>query len=329
MNLENDFVLDLLRKTGNDIYLVGGVVRDLMLNRENHDKDIIVCDIPAEEFARRFADENNASFICLDKENNIYRVVLEDKINYVDVTNPINNSLEEDIKRRDLTINSIAINLKTGEVLDLLNGVEDLKKGVIKVVSEQNVIDDSLRILRVYRFASVLGFHIDSKTREIIRKHKDLIVNPAQERKNVEILKLFGGKDAHKVILEMDNDGLIDILFPIMLDVKKVPANSHHHLDLFNHSVETVKQIQSIYENSLKEVKEHLNKIDFGGDTRLAHLKFAGFLHDIGKFTTWTIENGRHRFIRHDEIGAEIAKSILQKQKFSKKQIEYITFIIR
>lgn len=329
MNLENDFVLDLLRKTGNDIYLVGGVVRDLMLNRENHDKDIIVCDIPAEEFARRFADENNASFICLDKENNIYRVVLEDKINYVDVTNSINNSLEEDIKRRDLTINSIAINLKTGEVLDLLNGVEDLKKGVIKVVSEQNVIDDSLRILRVYRFASVLGFHIDSKTREIIRKHKDLIVNPAQERKNVEILKLFGGKDAHKVILEMDNDGLIDILFPIMLDVKKVPANSHHHLDLFNHSVETVKQIQSIYENSLKEVKEHLNKIDFGGDTRLAHLKFAGFLHDIGKFTTWTIENGRHRFIRHDEIGAEIAKSILQKQKFSKKQIEYITFIIR
>ena len=69
---------------------------------------------------------------------------------------------------------------------------------------------------------------------------------------------MFGGKDAHKVILEMDNDGLIDILFPIMLDVKKVPANSHHHLDLFNHSVETVKQIQSIYENSLNLILQFI-----------------------------------------------------------------------
>ena len=176
----------------------------------------------------------------------------------------------------------------------------------------------------------MLGFEIDKNTQAIIKKHSGLVLKPAVERINCEILKLFGGKYAHKVLLDMDKVGIIDILFPIMLDVKKVPANTHHHLDLFNHSIETVKQIQKIYENSDKEVKEHLERIDFGGDTRLAHLKFAGFLHDIGKFSTWTIEDdGRHRFIRHDEIGEEIARAILKKSKFSKKQIEYISQMIR
>ena len=99
---------------------------------------------------------------------------------------------------------------------------------------------------------------------------------------------------------------------------------------MFHHSVETVKQIQIIYEKSSKEVQEHLSRVDFGGDTRLAHLKFAGFLHDIGKYSTWTIEDdGRHRFIRHDEVGADMAKKLLKQNKFSKKQIEYISFIIR
>ena len=115
-----------------------------------------------------------------------------------------------------------------------------------------------------------------------------------------------------------------------MLDVKKVPPNTHHHLDLFRHSIATVKYIQEIYENSSDEVKEHLESVDFGGDTRLAHLKFAGFLHDIGKFSTWTIEDdGRHRFIRHDEIGEQIVKAILKEKKFSKKQIDYVAGVIR
>jgi tRNA nucleotidyltransferase/poly(A) polymerase len=84
-----------------------------------------------------------------------------------------------------------------------------------------------------------------------------------------------------------------------------------------------------IYENSNEFVKSHLESIDFGGDSRLAHLKFAAFLHDIGKFSTWTIEGERHRFIKHDEVGSEMSKKTLRVSKFSKKQIDYISFIIR
>lgn len=322
-------IINLLKAEKNNIYLVGGVVRDIILNRENHDKDIIVMDEEAKSFAQKFAQKHNATCVTLDEINNIYRVCMPDKINYVDITNPINNSLEDDIKRRDLTINAVAINLHSGEYLDLVGGVEDNKNGVIRAISEENFIDDPLRILRAYRFASVLGFEIESETKKIIEQHKDLVLNPAVERRNVEIIKLFGGKYTDKTILEMDKIGLIEKIFPTMTDVKKVPPNTHHHLNLFHHSVETVKQIQSIYETSSDEVREHLEKVDFGGDTRLAHLKLAGFLHDIGKFSTWTIEGDRHRFIRHDEVGAEMAKKLLKSGKFSKKQIEYICFIIR
>lgn len=339
MNLEtklkNHKIFNLLKSTGNNIYLVGGAVRDILSGNKNideiHDLDIIVTDMPAKEFAKKF-DKNNdtATVIALDEINNIYRIVMADKINYIDVTNPVNNSLEDDIKRRDITINAIAYNIKTSEITDLTGGVNDLKNGIIRGLSEENFIDDPLRMIRVFRFASTTGFEIENKTLSFIEKHKGLILKPAVERRNCEILKLFGGKYADKILKKMDKLGIIDIIFPIMLDVKKVPPNSHHHLDLFNHSLATVKYIQEIYENSCNDVKEHLDTIDFGGDTRLAHLKFAGFLHDIGKFSTWTIEDdGRHRFIRHDEIGEQIAKGILKEQKFSKKQIDYISGVIR
>lgn len=338
MNLEkvlkNNKIYNLLKSSEGDIYLVGGAVRDVILygdRKEIHDCDIIVTDIPAKKWVENFADNNDvAAVVPLDVENNIYRIVLADKINYIDVTNPISNSLEEDIRRRDLTINAIAFNIKSGEIIDLTGGVDDLNNKIIRAVSEENFKDDPLRIIRAYRFASVLGFKIDSDTVKIINRHKSTVLYPAVERRNCEILKLFGGKFAHDVIKMMDSVELIDILFPIMIDVKKIPPNTHHHLDLFNHSVETVKQIQFLYENSRKEVREHLDRVDFGGDTRLAHLKFAGFLHDIGKFSCWTIEdNGRHRFIGHDEIGEHLAQGILKESKFSKKQIEYIKFIIR
>ena len=330
MNMENDKIIQLLKEENNKIYLVGGVVRDYILGRKNYDKDIIVIDEDAKNFAQRFAQKHSATCVTLDEVNNIYRVCMPDKINYIDITNPINNSLEDDIKRRDLTINAVAINLHSGEYLDIVGGVEDIKNRIIRAISEENFVDDPLRILRAYRFASTLGFEIEYGTKDIIERHLDIVLNPAVERRNVEILKLFGGKYADKILLDMDKIGLVEKLFTTMTDVKKVPSNTHHHLDLFHHSVETVKQIQIIYEKSSKEVQEHLSRIDFGGDTRLAHLKFAGFLHDIGKYSTWTIEDdGRHRFIRHDEVGADMAKKLLKQNKFSKKQIEYISFIIR
>lgn len=331
--IKNDTIINLIRKYSSEgeIYLVGGTVRDFYLGVENFDKDIIVDKTDAKEYAIKLAEYLEAVFVPLDEEYGIYRLILPDKINYIDIANPIGKNIEEDLSRRDLTINAIAVNLNTFEILDLFNGMNDLKSRKIRHISEQNFVDDPLRLLRVYRFQANLGFDVDDELIKIISKYSTKILNSAIERVNYELLKLFSGKFSSETLLCMNKTGLLKEILPISEDLKEVPPNPHHHLNLFFHSIEVVKQIQIIYEKSIPEVQNHLDTIDFGGNTRFAHLKFAGFLHDIGKPGTWTIEpdTGKHRFIKHDDLGSKMAVNILKKMKLSKKQIEYIVKMIK
>ncbi|MBE7712888.1 MAG: CCA tRNA nucleotidyltransferase [Cyanobacteria bacterium SIG26] len=330
--IKNDALLNnLISFFSNEIYLVGGSVRDALMGIETHDRDLIVTDIDAKDFSEQVAVFFSGTLIPLDETNKIYRVVLPDKINYFDITNPVENSLKKDILRRDLTINAVAINIRTGEIIDYCQGLNDIQTKTLKAVCEQNFIDDPLRILRLFRFYSILGFKIHPQTYEYIKKHNHLISNPAKERIQYEIMKLFSGEYAHETLLKMDECGLLELLFPFVKELKQVPPNLHHHLNLFHHSVETVKQVGILYKNSTTEVSEHLNKIDFGGFSRIAHLRLAAFMHDIGKFATWTIEEdtGRHRFIKHEDVGAKQVIPLLKQMCFSNKQIEYIAYIIK
>lgn len=313
------------------IYLVGGTIRDFYFGVENFDKDIVVVNADAKKFAKSLADALDATFVPLDEEFKIYRLVLQDKTNFIDIAAPVGKNIEEDINRRDLTINALAVNLKTFEIIDIVGGLNDLKTKKIRHISEKNFIDDPLRLLRIYRFQSVLGFGLDDELKKIVKKHRSKIKKPAIERVSYELLKLFSGSYCEKALFDMNKSGLLEEIFPIIKDVKTVPSNPHHHLALFEHSVEVVKQISEVYEISSQEVKNHLNTIDFGGVSRLAHLKLAGLLHDIGKPSTWTIEqdSGKHRFIKHDDIGSKMAADVLKKMKFSKKQIDYIQKMVK
>ncbi len=315
----------------NDIYLVGGGVRDILSGKDLIDRDLIVTGADAGEFSKQIAQFLGGTFVPLDEVNKIYRVVLEDKVNYLDITNPVEGSLEKDILRRDLTINSVCVNIKTEEIVDITGGLKDFESKVIRGVNNNNFIDDPLRILRVFRFYSVLGFEIESDLLSFIKTHTDLILNPAVERIEYELMKLFSGKYASDALLKMDECLLLDKIFPFVNELKQVPPNAHHHLDLFHHSIETIKQLQILYDNSDDFVKTHLEKVDFGGFCRLAHLKLACFMHDIGKFSTWTIEEntGRHRFCKHDDVGSKMCPQILKKLAFSNKQINYIKDIIK
>lgn len=327
----NDEILNKIKENfTNEIYLVGGSVRDYLMGIESHDRDIIVMDEDAKNFSLKLQKLFDATFVPLDEENKIYRLVMSDKINYIDITNPVGGTIEKDLMRRDLTINAIAVNINSGEVVDISGGVTDIKNKCIHCVNEQNFVDDPLRLLRVYRFQSLYNFSIAPETLSAICKYVELIKKPAFERINYEVLRLFSGRYAHVALENMNKTWLLEEIFPFVKELKQVPPNSHHHLDLLHHSIETVKQIQEIYDNAQDEVKEHLDRVDFGGFSRLAHLKFAGFIHDIGKFSTWTIEEGgRHRFIGHDDVGSKLAGTMLKKMHFSNKQVDYLTKMIK
>ena len=362
MNIKDDFIL----KDINEGYLVGGYVRDYFMGKSSKnaftpDRDIAIKG--AEQFAKKLAKQFDATFITLDSENKIYRLVLKDKENYLDISELCGNTIEEDLVRRDFTINAIAYDLKEEKFIDVTGGIEDIKNKRIRAIKEENFIDDPLRILRAYRFMAATGFGIDEETEKLLIKHKDLLNLPAKERIHDEIMKMFGGKYTSDTLLKILDDGILELIFPFVKDMKKVPSNSHHHLDLIHHVIETVKQIELQYErisapiptlpqgegvSSLLELKFHLDKIDFGGYPRINHLKLAGFLHDIGKPSTWTLEdNGetiwtvqsgtdypkdksyRHRFIKHDLEGEKLVKPLLKDLKFSNKQIEYISTMVR
>ncbi len=294
--------------TNHRVFLVGGYLRNYFLNNEiSSDRDLVCLD-SAIDLAKEISNKLKGTFIELDSENKIYRVVLKDKKNYFDISQAIENDIEKDSKRRDFTINSIFYDLNKKELYDPNFGLEDLKKGIIRTISYDNMLDDSLRFLRMYRFKSITGFKIEENLKDFSKKNFSMINSSAKERVNYEIIQLFQGKFLIETLLEMFENGALEIVFPFIKEIKKIPPNTHHHLDLVHHSIETVKHIKS--NNPL--------------------LKIAALYHDIGKPSTWTIEpSGRHRFIGHDLKGAQLAKKELEKLKFSNKQISYISDMVK
>ena len=232
--IKSDTILSKISQSlNNEIYLVGGAVRDYLTDNETTDRDIIVMDEDARDFALKVADLFEATFVTLDDENKIYRLVFPDKINYIDVTNPVGGTIEKDLMRRDLTINAIAVNIRTCEVVDITGGITDIYNKCLNYVNEHNFVDDPLRLLRVYRFQALLGFELAPETISAVCKYAGLIHKPAVERINYEILKLFSGKYADKALENMNKTWMLEEIFPFVKELKQVPPNAHHHLDFY------------------------------------------------------------------------------------------------
>ena len=290
-----------------DSYLVGGYLRDLLSGEISPDRDIAIkCDNLA-KLTKKIADELNGSFVELDPVNEIYRVVFGD--DYIDFAKLLNNNLIDDIKRRDFTINAITYDINNEKFVDITDGKKDFEEKIIRTYKISNLSDDPLRTLRAIRFQAKLGFRIDDEIINFIKENNSLILNVAPERIHQELIKTFEGKFLIDALFSMDETGLLDVIFPFFKDIKKIPPNSHHHLDLFHHLIETTGNIR-------------INKPE---------LKLAAFIHDLAKPDCWTIEKdtGRHRFIGHDELGAKKVVPFLKKLKFSNKEIEYISKMVQ
>lgn len=203
-------------------YLVGGCVRDLLIGRTPTDYDIaFLGDTPA--YARLLASAAGSRVVEIGKPAfRIWRVVIERDT--IDVAPVAGGSLDEDLRRRDFTINAMAIDTATGQVVDVTGGRDDLSAGTIRMVSDAAFRTDPIRLLRAFRFASRLGFAIDPRTLAAIGRDADLVGQSAGERVRDELFKLLAATAAHPHVFGMQATGLLQAIFPDMEPTAIEPA---------------------------------------------------------------------------------------------------------
>lgn len=333
-------LLNYLTGKDSDIYLIGGFVRDLILGSQSKDLDFILIDKNAVEFCKDLGLKFAGTYILLDKEAGTTRFVLKDELSQgysFDFTSVAKSSLKADFKRRDFTINALAINLKEPEaIIDFFNGLEDLKEKKVKEIELQNFLEDPLRMLRAFRFASQINGEISKKSLSFVKDNiQSFNEKISSERISSEMWKILDNDNSFKYIKQMSSVGLLEKIFPELTPMRKVTPNDHHHLYLYDHSLELIKTFE---ENSYKipvwaneELKKNFGLLD--SPMTKAVIKLGCIFHDIGKPSTWEIKdiNGleKHTFIGHDKVGAEMVEVIGERLKFSNSITETLTRLVR
>ena len=329
-------LFNLLRKFRyrEDFYIVGGCLRDLYLNRNFNDIDFALKG--ADIFAQFVADFLKLKYIPLSKEFGIFRVAGEGF--YLDFTELKGSSIEEDLKKRDFTINALALHIKnlfekeSFYLIDPFNGLQDLFSKKIRAISEENIEEDPLRILRGYRFFAEGFGKIESSTRQIFRKFGKALLLCAPERINYELIRILVSKKAYQTVVLMDEDGILDVLFSEIKKCKGVPQPSYHHLDVWGHMLMSLKYAEEIINNPEEYLYPIVTELPEEEEFVIS-VKLGSLFHDLGKGYTFAerIENGEKKitFYGHEKVSAELFKKIGKRLRFSNSIIERVCLLVK
>jgi len=310
-------------------YIIGGSIRDLLLNRIPTDYDIAVTENP-KEFAENMAKNISGRWIKIGKPGQmIIRVVSNDHI--FDITSLNGVFIEDDLKKRDFTINAMAYDLSSKEIIDCLGGLRDLADKKVRMVSADVFKKDPIRLIRAYRIAACLNFRIESQTASVISAYASLIQNSAGERLWGEIFKLLGTSKSYLYLSQMDDAGLLTAIFPDLDRLKECRQNNHHTYDVFEHTMKAYSHLETILNDPAKILPDTSVQIrQYIDEEKTVLLKYAILLHDIGKPRAKTIDSrGKIHFYGHPRKSADLALKISQKLKFSNREKRFVDFIIR
>jgi tRNA nucleotidyltransferase (CCA-adding enzyme) len=314
-------IAQLFNDAGHEAYLVGGCVRDIMLGRQPKDWDFTTDALPRET-EKILTDAGIKNYpkgedygtwaAIMDKEEfeiTTYRL----EADYSDARRPkavsFSKDLKEDLARRDLTINAMAFDPLTGELVDPFGGQEDLESGTLKAVGrpEERFHEDALRLMRIIRFASRYGFKLDPDTEKAIKRNAERLRYVSSERIKDELDGILLTPKPSVGIQMLHDLGLLKIILPEVDVLDSVPQQSPwHHKNVFGHTMDVVD----------------------GTPARL-DVRWATLLHDIGKEKARVRDvTGRDRFIGHDKISAELTEPILRRLKFKNEAIKKIVRMI-
>ncbi len=316
-----------VENAGYEIYFIGGCVRNLILALEVKDWDLTTNATPEqiqEIFPDNYYDNSFGTVgIPIRKDEETEKIVeittFRTEGGYENFRRPTavawGKSLEDDVSRRDFTINTLALKLdgNNHELIDYANGKKDLEDKIIRAVGnpEERFQEDALRMLRAVRFATQISFTIEQKTWEAIKSKHELIAHISGERIRDELIKILSSQYPYEGIMLLDELEILEIILPELTKgkgVSQMRPGRHHKDDVFTHNVLSLKYCTS--EDSL--------------------VRLATLLHDVGKPEVESVdENGFVIFYNHEVVGARIAKNISDRLHFSKKQRERIYTLIR
>ncbi len=299
------------------IFLVGGAIRDILLGVVPKDFDFAVCGSGI-RFARTIARRLGGAFVPLSIEEDEARVV---KDNFIYDFSGFKGDLLNDLKRRDFTINAMAVDLETLEFHDPFNGLKDLLDKKIRLTSEDSLSGDPLRVLRGFRFSLELGFKLDKKffdAAEAISLRK-----VAPERIGYELFRIMSCPESYEAILKMNELGLFPQIFP---EARKIIGDSF----LWSHSLNTYYALEKLMQDGFFCSLEPEFSQYFSLPRRRALLKLAGLFHDIAKPDTFLLKEGDVHFYGHDTKGARIIEIIgYRRLKLSRSDVAVLKKLVK
>ncbi len=308
-----------------DVWIVGGAVRDAALGREVVDLDLVAGG-EARTAARAISNAAGGVAFSLSEEFGTWRAQGDGW--HVDVTAVRGGSIEADLDLRDFTINSVAVRLSdpAATPVDPHRGLADLDAGVLRATSERSFADDPLRVLRAARLASTLGLELEPGTVGMARAAADRAAEPAGERQLAELRLLIGGPDPIRGLGLMDDLGATAAVLPELDALHGIEQNPNHHLDVYGHTVEVLRELLAV-ESDLEryagerapELAELLAEPLADELTRGGALRFGAVVHDIGKPATRGIHGDYITFIGHDREGARIVGDLCARLKASRR----------
>jgi len=310
-----------------EVFIVGGFVRDLILDRVKNEIDFLVIgDGP--KFASKYAESLGINKISIFKNFGTAHFRINDfDLEFVGARKESYNrqsrkpevatgTFDEDISRRDFTINTLAVSINKsnfGQLIDTYNGINDINNKLIKTPIDPLITfnDDPLRIMRAYRFASQLNFSVDDSINEAANKLRERLKIVSQERITDEFFKILASPTPSIGLKLLFNSGVMEIIFPEISKLSGVEQrNDFHHKDVFLHTCQVVDNISKVTDN--------------------VWLRFAALVHDIAKPQTKKFVEGiGWTFHGHEEIGARNMKTIFKKLKLPNNKLEYVEKLVR
>lgn len=305
-------------EAGYELYLVGGSVRDALLHRPTHDLDLAT-DAHPPVIKRLLAQARPDSRYDVGEKFGTIGATFGEWV--VEITTyrseeyafasrkpavTFGTSLEEDLSRRDFTINAIAQEPATGGMLDPFHGLQDLQRGLIRAVGDpaERFQEDPLRMLRAVRFAAELGFHIDPATRAAFELQAGALEHVSTERIAAEMTRLLVADQPALGLEALCDTGLAAYVMPELLPLRSTGQDGRHK-DVFGHTLKVVENVPAT-----------------------PILRWAALLHDIGKPKTKTVQDGKVHFFRHEMVGARMARKILRRLRFDRESGERIQRLV-